>query len=87
MTRTAPRLRCVHDVEVFVGVFIGAVTLTGSIVAYLKLSGKIDSAPLMLPGDNALNLGDHRRVRRDDRRLRADPAGQPASCGSRCWSP
>ncbi len=47
----------VHDVEVFVGVFIGAVTLTGSIVAYLKLSGKIGSAPKMLPAHNAVNLG------------------------------
>ncbi len=47
----------IHDVEVFVGVFIGAVTFTGSIVAYLKLSAKIKSAPLMLPAHNALNLG------------------------------
>ncbi|WP_406515040.1 Re/Si-specific NAD(P)(+) transhydrogenase subunit beta [Streptomyces sp. NBC_00873] len=46
----------VHDVEVFVGIFIGAVTLTGSIVAYLKLSAKIKSAPLALPAHNALNL-------------------------------
>ncbi|MFE4414921.1 Re/Si-specific NAD(P)(+) transhydrogenase subunit beta [Streptomyces sp. NPDC056821] len=46
----------VHDVEVFVGVFIGAVTLTGSVVAYLKLSAKIRSAPLALPAHNALNL-------------------------------
>ena len=41
----------------FVGVFIGAVTFTGSIVAYLKLSAKIKSAPLMLPAHNAINLG------------------------------
>ncbi|MCU0279180.1 MAG: NAD(P)(+) transhydrogenase (Re/Si-specific) subunit beta, partial [Candidatus Nanopelagicales bacterium] len=47
----------IHDGEVFVGVFIGAVTLTGSIVAYLKLSGKINSAPMMLPAHNAVNLG------------------------------
>jgi NAD(P) transhydrogenase subunit beta len=46
----------VHDVEVFVGVFIGAVTLTGSVVAYLKLSAKIKSAPLALPARHALNL-------------------------------
>lgn len=46
----------VHDVEVFVGVFIGAVTLTGSIVAFLKLSGKMKSAPLMLPKHNLINL-------------------------------
>ncbi len=46
----------VHDVEVFLGVFIGAITLTGSVVAYLKLAAKIKSAPLMLPGRNLLNL-------------------------------
>lgn len=47
----------IHNAEVFIGVFIGAVTLTGSIVAYLKLSARIKSAPLMLPGKNYLNLG------------------------------
>ncbi len=47
----------IHDVEVFVGVFIGAVTLTGSIVAYLKLSAKMKSAPLVLPGRHVVNLG------------------------------
>ncbi len=47
----------IHDGEVFVGVFIGAVTLTGSIVAFLKLSARISSAPLMLPKHNAINLG------------------------------
>ncbi len=46
-----------HMGEVFLGVFIGAVTFTGSIVAYLKLSGKISGAPLMLPARNMLNLG------------------------------
>lgn len=46
-----------HSGELFVGVFIGGVTFTGSIVANLKLSGKIKSAPLMLPGRNVLNLG------------------------------
>jgi NAD(P) transhydrogenase subunit beta len=40
-----------------IGVFIGAVTFTGSIVAFLKLSGRIKSNPLMLPGHNWLNLG------------------------------
>ncbi|SDI17717.1 NAD(P) transhydrogenase subunit beta [Actinokineospora alba] len=47
----------IHHAEVFIGVFIGAVTLTGSIVAYLKLSARIKSNPLMLPGKNFLNLG------------------------------
>jgi NAD(P) transhydrogenase subunit beta len=46
----------VHSAEVFIGVFIGAVTFTGSIVAYLKLSAKMSSKPLILPGRNLLNL-------------------------------
>ncbi|MDO4666193.1 MAG: Re/Si-specific NAD(P)(+) transhydrogenase subunit beta [Actinomycetaceae bacterium] len=45
-----------HLAEVFLGVFIGAVTFTGSIIAYLKLSAKIKGAPLTLPGRNWLNL-------------------------------
>ncbi len=54
---TPENLLGVHHAEVFIGVFIGAVTFTGSIVAYLKLSAKISSKPLMLPGKNFLNLG------------------------------
>jgi NAD(P) transhydrogenase subunit beta len=50
-------LMAVHHAEVFIGVFIGAVTFTGSIVAFLKLSARMKSSPLMLPGKNALNLG------------------------------
>ncbi|MGY1495786.1 Re/Si-specific NAD(P)(+) transhydrogenase subunit beta [Streptomyces sp. QTS52] len=47
----------IHHAEVFIGVFIGAVTFTGSVVAFLKLSARMKSAPLTLPGKNALNLG------------------------------
>jgi H+-translocating NAD(P) transhydrogenase subunit beta len=47
----------IHSAEVFIGVFIGAVTFTGSIVAFLKLSARIKSSPMMLPGKNLLNLG------------------------------
>ena len=47
----------IHHAEVFIGVFIGAVTFTGSIIAFLKLSARIKSAPLMLPGKNLLNIG------------------------------
>ena len=47
----------IHSAEVFIGVFIGAVTFTGSVVAFLKLSSRIKSSPLMLPGKNAMNLG------------------------------
>ncbi|WP_327726617.1 Re/Si-specific NAD(P)(+) transhydrogenase subunit beta [Streptomyces sp. NBC_00487] len=47
----------IHHAEVFIGVFIGAVTFTGSVVAFLKLSARMKSAPLTLPGKNALNVG------------------------------
>ena len=46
----------IHEVEIFVGVFIGAVTTTGSIVAFGKLSGFVGGKPLKLPGRNILNL-------------------------------
>ncbi|HCX84268.1 MAG TPA: Re/Si-specific NAD(P)(+) transhydrogenase subunit beta [Micrococcales bacterium] len=46
----------VHLVEVFLGVFIGALTFTGSIVAYLKLSARIPSKALRLPGKQVLNV-------------------------------
>ncbi|WP_160060623.1 Re/Si-specific NAD(P)(+) transhydrogenase subunit beta [Psychromonas sp. L1A2] len=52
----APAAQTIHDVEVFLGIFIGAVTFTGSIVAYCKLSGKINSAALSLPGKNWINI-------------------------------
>ena len=44
-------------VEIFLGVLIGAITFTGSIVAYLKLSGKVGSKPLVLPFRHGINLG------------------------------
>src|SRR5689334_4383667 len=47
----------IHHAEVFIGVFIGAVTFTGSIIAFLKLSARMKSAPMMLPGKNVINLG------------------------------
>jgi H+-translocating NAD(P) transhydrogenase subunit beta len=47
----------VHLSEVALGVLIGAYTFTGSVIAYLKLSAKMKSQPLMLPGRNLLNLG------------------------------
>ncbi|PVG81172.1 Re/Si-specific NAD(P)(+) transhydrogenase subunit beta [Nocardioides gansuensis] len=50
-------LQNIHEAEVAIGVFIGAVTFTGSIVANLKLSGKIKSAPLVLPAKNVINGG------------------------------
>ena len=50
-------LLSIHHAEIFIGVVIGAVTFTGSVVAHLKLSGRIASDPLMLPGKHVLNLG------------------------------
>jgi NAD(P) transhydrogenase subunit beta len=55
-TEVAGALLRIHSAEVFIGVFIGGVTLTGSIVAFGKLSGRIRSNPLMLPGRTLLNL-------------------------------
>ena len=49
-------LAAIHSAEVFLGVFIGAVTFTGSIVAYLKLSARMKSSPLVLPARHLLNL-------------------------------
>ncbi len=49
--------KLIHGIEVFLGVFIGGITFTGSIVAFGKLDGKISSKPLMLPHRHLLNLG------------------------------
>ena len=49
-------MHTIHLIEVFLGVFIGAVTFTGSIVAFGKLNGKISSSPLQLPHKHKLNL-------------------------------
>ncbi len=51
-----PVMENIHLTEVFIGIFIGAVTFTGSIVAFGKLRGKISSRPLMLPHRHKLNL-------------------------------
>jgi NAD(P) transhydrogenase subunit beta len=49
--------RIIHDVEIYLGVFIGAITFTGSVVAFGKLSGKISGKPMLLPARHWLNLG------------------------------
>ncbi|WP_119393216.1 Re/Si-specific NAD(P)(+) transhydrogenase subunit beta [Salinibius halmophilus] len=46
----------VHNVELYLGIFIGAITLTGSIVAFGKLNGMISGKPMMIPGRHMLNL-------------------------------
>ncbi|MDD5629998.1 MAG: NAD(P)(+) transhydrogenase (Re/Si-specific) subunit beta [Elusimicrobia bacterium] len=46
----------IHNTEVFIGVFIGAITFTGSVVAFGKLQGIVRSKPLLLPGRHLINL-------------------------------
>src|SRR5690606_23423000 len=46
----------IHQVEVFVGVFIGAITFTGSLIAFAKLQGTISGKPLILPARHLLNI-------------------------------
>jgi len=46
----------IHDLEIYIGIFIGAITFTGSIIAFGKLNGKISGKPLMLPGRHLLNI-------------------------------
>ena len=48
--------KTIHEVEVYLGVFIGIITFTGSVIAFGKLSGKISGKPLMLPARHWLNL-------------------------------
>ncbi|HBA60222.1 MAG TPA: Re/Si-specific NAD(P)(+) transhydrogenase subunit beta [Elusimicrobia bacterium] len=48
--------RAIHETEVFLGVFIGAVTFAGSVVAFGKLQALIRSKPLLLPGRHLLNI-------------------------------
>lgn len=47
----------IHGIEIYLGVFIGAVTFTGSIIAFAKLRAIIGSKPLMLPARHFLNIG------------------------------
>ncbi len=46
----------IHQIETFVGVFVGAITFTGSVIAFGKLQGIIGSKPLLLPARHLLNL-------------------------------
>jgi NAD(P) transhydrogenase subunit beta len=49
--------KVIHEVEIYVGILIGAITFSGSIIAFGKLSGKIGGNPLLLPARHLLNLG------------------------------
>ena len=46
----------IHKIEIFLGIFIGGITFTGSVIAWGKLEGKINSTPLMIPGRHLINL-------------------------------
>ncbi len=49
--------RTIHDIETYLGIIIGAITFTGSLIAYGKLNGKLSSSPLSLPARHWLNAG------------------------------
>src|SRR5512134_1701587 len=48
--------KTIHEVEIYIGIFIGAVTFSGSIIAFGKLSGKIGGKPMLLPARHWINL-------------------------------
>ncbi|MSQ69128.1 MAG: Re/Si-specific NAD(P)(+) transhydrogenase subunit beta [Gammaproteobacteria bacterium] len=48
--------KTIHEVEIYIGILIGAVTFSGSVVAFGKLSGRISGKPLLLPARHLLNL-------------------------------
>lgn len=52
----APAEKAIHEIEMYVGVLIGAVTFSGSVIAFGKLSGKIGGKPVLLPGRHWINL-------------------------------
>ena len=47
--------KAIHELEIYVGIYIGAVTFSGSIIAFGKLSGKIGGKPMLLPGRHVIN--------------------------------
>ena len=49
--------KLIHEIEILLGVFIGGVTFTGSVVAFGKLRGSLSGKPMLLPGRHLLNLG------------------------------
>ncbi|MEN9491866.1 MAG: hypothetical protein RJA63_2315 [Pseudomonadota bacterium] len=48
--------KAIHEIEIYVGILIGAVTFSGSVIAFGKLSGKIGGKPMLLPGRHFINL-------------------------------
>ncbi|WIM06945.1 MAG: Re/Si-specific NAD(P)(+) transhydrogenase subunit beta [Candidatus Nitricoxidivorans perseverans] len=48
--------KAIHEAEIYIGILIGAVTFSGSVIAFGKLSGKIGGKPMLLPGRHWMNL-------------------------------
>ncbi|MGB4361892.1 MAG: Re/Si-specific NAD(P)(+) transhydrogenase subunit beta [Rhodoferax sp.] len=48
--------KSIHEMEIYIGIFIGAVTFSGSVVAFGKLSGRVSGNPMLLPGRHWMNL-------------------------------
>jgi len=57
MVATATRIRTVSAIELALGAAIGAITFSGSVIAFLKLNGNMGGKPILLPGRHLLNLG------------------------------
>jgi NAD(P) transhydrogenase subunit beta len=51
-----PAEKTIHEIEIYVGILIGAVTFSGSVIAFGKLSGRIGGKPMLLPGRHWMNL-------------------------------
>ena len=54
--KLTPAEKAIHEIEMYLGVLIGAVTFSGSVIAFGKLSGRISGKPLLLPGRHWINL-------------------------------
>src|SRR3954467_12468424 len=48
--------KSIHEMEIYIGILIGAITFSGSLIAFGKLSGKIGGKPVLLPGRHWMNL-------------------------------
>ncbi len=48
--------KVIHEIEIYIGIFIGAITFSGSVIAFGKLSGRIGGKPMLLPGRHFINL-------------------------------
>ncbi len=57
INQLTPTELAIHNFEIYIGIFIGLMTFSGSLIAFGKLSGKISGNPLLLPGRHLLNLG------------------------------